>query len=100
MCVGTYVLLFGDIVCVLVHSLHGYMIHRIWFFGNPKLYDTFIDEGLNKLLRDAAARAHMVTFHTRILKMIALHGACVDGSLFHGSNDLFDDDYGEDWCVV
>ena len=39
---------------------------RIAYHGNPKRYETFIDETLNNTLRLAAAHAHRSTFHKRI----------------------------------
>ena len=47
---------------------------RISYFGAPKNYDTFVDEGLNLLLRQVAARAHKLKYEFRIFRLFNLHG--------------------------
>ena len=49
--------------------------------GNPKCYSTWIDEGLNRSLRDAAGHAHRARQEERIFESMDLQG--VLGALPH-----------------
>ena len=62
-------------------------VGRIEIFGNPSMYDTFMDEHLNIALRDCAAFAHRRTMHKRIFVMLSCQGKLVHGSFLFGSND-------------
>jgi hypothetical protein len=51
-----------------------HLCHRTVLHGNPKMYSTFLDESLNLLLRNLAARAHRRTHAGRVLRMMNLVG--------------------------
>ena len=56
------------------------MMYRIPRFGNPRFYWTFIDEGLNVVLRALAMKAHRSRWEERVFRLFHLIspviGAC------------------------
>ena len=56
------------------------------------MYDTFLDESLNMLLRSVAAAAHRRTMYKRIFVSFDLHGFIVDSSFMFGSIDTYESD--------
>ena len=53
---------------------------RIWFFGYPKDYDTFLDESLNIKIRKCAAFAYRTAMRKRIFSLFNLQGAMLASS--------------------
>eukprot|EP00959_Pyramimonas_sp_CCMP1952_P404396 8474233-Pyramimonas_sp.AAC.2 len=45
---------------------------RIPEYGNPRLYSTFLDEGLNLILAGVASASHRCTFERSIFERIRL----------------------------
>ena len=48
---------------------------RIRYLGNPAEYATWVDEGLNAVLRNLAEHSHRMTFHLRVHVSYNLMGA-------------------------
>eukprot|EP00959_Pyramimonas_sp_CCMP1952_P459242 9477927-Pyramimonas_sp.AAC.6 len=47
---------------------------KSWDLGNPKAYDTFVDEGLNLALRVSAESSHGATVHRTVYGCFAIMG--------------------------
>ena len=46
-------------------------VERARLHGNPRFYSTFLDEGLNRVLRDIARSTHRLTWEVRIFERFA-----------------------------
>lgn len=49
-----------------------HLSEQAFSFGNPKMYSTWLDESLNRLLRDIAASAHRSRQAERIFRLMSL----------------------------
>ena len=54
---------------------HQQRIYSIGFHGSPKMYNCFLDESLNSLLRSLAVYAHRAKFCVRVFSMMDMVGA-------------------------
>ena len=51
------------------------MMLRTLRFGSPKLYGCWLDEDDNRLVKAAAASAHRLTWHARVLDNLRIYAA-------------------------
>ena len=61
---------------------------RSMWLGNPKCYDTFLDEALNLPLRTCAERAHRLTMETSVFRCFTLIGILGIKSHIFGASEL------------
>eukprot|EP00959_Pyramimonas_sp_CCMP1952_P357105 7477390-Pyramimonas_sp.AAC.2 len=60
---------------------------RIRTHGSPVMYNTFLDEDLNRLLRDVASYAHRLTFDRRVFALLDIQSRLEINSHMGNSGD-------------
>ncbi len=64
-----------SVMCLAISVHLNTAAPSVSFFGSPKAYNCFLDEGLNSLLRSLAVYAHRAKFATRVFSMWDIQGA-------------------------
>ena len=50
------------------------VVYRSLHFGNPTFYSCWLDESLNRTLRDVCARVHRSHMEVRVFSLFAIQG--------------------------